>query len=62
MEIRTLNDRLMRTNILLDRICDALEKKNELKEKELEFIKYNTELRLKELQDNQRILMKDEKR
>lgn len=56
MEIRTLNDRLMRININLDRIADALEKKNQLKEKELEFIKYNTELHFKEIEDNQRLM------
>ena len=56
MEIRTLNDRLMRININLGRIADALEKKNQLKEKELEFIKYNTELHFKEIEDNQRLM------
>ena len=56
MEIRTLNDRLMRININLDRIADALEKRNQLKEKELEFIKYNTEPHFKEIEDNQRLM------
>lgn len=46
----------MRININLGRIADALEKKNQLKEKELEFIKYNTELHFKEIEDNQRLM------
>ena len=38
----------IRRNILLDRIADALEKQNELKEKELEFIHYQSEIMLKQ--------------
>lgn len=38
----------MRRNILLTRIAEALEKQNELKQKELEFIQYQSEIMLKE--------------
>lgn len=38
----------MKRNILLTRIAEALEKQNELKQKELEFIQYQSEIMLKE--------------
>ena len=38
----------IRRNILLSRIAEALEKQNELKQKELEFIQYQSEIMLKE--------------
>lgn len=45
-------ERLMRIGISLERIAEALERKNELKEKELEFIKYQSEIMLKEYELN----------
>lgn len=42
------NEREMKRNILLKRIAEALEKQNELKQKELEFIQYQSEIMLKE--------------
>ena len=44
----SLNDENIRKLVIhLDRIADALEEKNKLKEKELEYWKYNAELELK---------------
>ena len=41
-------EREMKRNILLDRIADALEKQNELKQKELEFMQYQSEIMFKQ--------------
>ena len=46
------NERLMRLNINLERIGDALEKQNELKQKELELLKYWIDFEVKKYQDN----------
>ena len=49
MSTNTLDkENSIRRNILLDRIADALEKQNELKQKELEFLQYQSEIMLKE--------------
>lgn len=45
------NERLMRLNINLERIGDALEKQNELKQKELELWKYWIDFEIKKYQD-----------
>ena len=42
-----INETLERINSSLNKIFLELEKSNKLKEKELEFVKYNTELELK---------------
>ncbi len=45
------NERLMRLNINLERVGDALEKQNELKQKELELWKYWIDFEIKKYQD-----------
>lgn len=45
-------ERMIRLNISLERIADELARMNELKEKELEFIKYQSEIMLKEYELN----------
>lgn len=46
-----LNDEQIRKILIhLDRIADAIEKQNQLKEKELEYWKYNAELELKKFE------------
>lgn len=44
-------ERLMKIIINLDRIADALEKQNELKQKELELQQYNIDFEVKKYQD-----------
>lgn len=41
-------ERMIRLNISLEKIADELEKHNKLKEKELEFLQYQSEIMLKE--------------
>ena len=45
------NERLIRLNINLERIADALEKQNELKQKDLELQKYYIDFEVKKYQD-----------
>lgn len=45
------NERLMKLNINLERIADALEKQNELKQKDLELQKYYIDFEVKKYQD-----------
>lgn len=45
------NERLMKLNINLERIGDALEKQNELKQKELELWRYWIDFEVKKYQD-----------
>ena len=45
-------ERMIRLNISLERIVDELEKHNKLKEKELEFLQYQSEIMLKEYELN----------
>ena len=45
-------ERMIRLNISLDKIADELARMNQLKEKELEFIKYQSEIMLKEYELN----------
>ena len=45
-------ERMIRLNISLEKIAEELEKHNKLKEKELEFMKYQSEIMLKEYELN----------
>ena len=45
------NEKLMKLNINLERIADALEKQNELKQKDLELQKYYIDFEVKKYQD-----------
>lgn len=45
------NERIIKILINLDRIADALEKQNELKQKELELQKYQIDFEVKKYQD-----------
>lgn len=45
------NERLMKLSINLERIADALEKQNELKQKDLELQKYYIDFEVKKYQD-----------
>lgn len=46
------NERLMKITIHLDRIAEALEKTNELKQKELELQQYKLDFEVKKYQDS----------
>ena len=45
-------EKTIKMNITLERIADALEEQNKLKEKELEFLQYQSEIMFKEYELN----------